>query len=184
MAGIDAGPGSGGAGGAGGLDGAAETGGAAGTAGSTGNDAAVPPMCSSMTYWMDGNGPTMRPGDACMSVCHDTTLTIAGTVYPTVARAAQSATVRVARASSSRPASGSAITLTTNAAGNFYSKVSVAMPYTAKVVVGGAERRMMTPQSNGNCNACHTQEGAMQAPGPDLCFRSAEFVVTIADPIT
>jgi hypothetical protein len=68
------------------------------------------------------------------------------------------------------PASGKAITLSTNAAGNFYSKTAVAMPFTAKVVVGGVEKRMMTAQSTGNCNLCHTQDGAsqdggMRAPG-------------------
>ena len=127
-------------------------------------DASIPPVCTSMTYWMDGNGPAMRPGDACMAVCHDTTLTIAGTVYPTLHEPINcngKSGVRVVIT----PASGAAITLTTNAGGNFYSKVKVNVPFTAKVVVGGIERKMMTPQSNGDCNSCHTQDGAMQAPG-------------------
>ena len=99
-----------------------------------------------------------------MSVCHDTTFTLAGTVYPTLHEPLNcngKDGVRVVIT----PASGPAITLTTNAAGNFYSKAHITMPYTAKVVSGGAERRMMTPQSNGNCNSCHTQDGEMQAPG-------------------
>jgi hypothetical protein len=99
-----------------------------------------------------------------MSVCHDTTLTIAGTVYATLHEPINcngKSGIRVVIT----PASGAAITLTTNAAGNFYSKADITMPYTAKVVVGGMERKMMTAQSNGDCNSCHSQEGAMQAPG-------------------
>ena len=41
----------------------------------------------------------------------------------------------------------------------------LALPYRAKVVVGGRERVMLTPQTNGDCNACHTQAGAEGAPG-------------------
>ena len=35
----------------------------------------------------------------------------------------------------------------------------------AKVVVNGIERAMVTPQTLGDCNACHTQNGLQGAPG-------------------
>jgi hypothetical protein len=38
-------------------------------------------------------------------------------------------------------------------------------PYTAKVIVDGLERAMVTPQVSGDCNACHTEAGANGAPG-------------------
>jgi len=63
------------------------------------------------------------------------------------------------------PASGTALTLTTNAAGNFYSTAKVTTPYTAKVVMNGAERAMTAAQTSGDCNSCHTQNGAQMAPG-------------------
>lgn len=39
------------------------------------------------------------------------------------------------------------------------------MPYTAKVIRDGVESKMLTPQSNGDCNACHSVDGASGAPG-------------------
>ena len=152
------------AGGRGGTAGASGAGGAGGAAGTFG----VPPTCTSMTNWTAGESPTMRPGDACKS-CHNGTVTnpnftIAGTVYPTAheptnCNGKNSVQVVIT------PASGTAITLTTNAAGNFYSTAKVTMPYTAKIVVGGAERPMMAAQTSGDCNSCHTQTGTQSAPG-------------------
>jgi len=31
--------------------------------------------------------------------------------------------------------------------------------------MGSRERRMTTPQFDGDCNACHTQDGLQNAPG-------------------
>jgi mono/diheme cytochrome c family protein len=42
---------------------------------------------------------------------------------------------------------------------------TVRQPFTAKVVVGGKERVMVGPQTLGDCNACHTQNGLQGAPG-------------------
>ncbi len=50
--------------------------------------------------------------------------------------------------------------------GNFNARwTTLAMPYRAKVVVGDSERVMLTPQTSGDCNACHTQSGAQGARG-------------------
>ncbi len=63
---------------------------------------------------------------------------------------------------------GAVISLNVNAVGNFYRKVSegaVALPYTAKIKYDGRERAMGTAQMSGDCNSCHTQAGANDAPG-------------------
>ena len=57
------------------------------------------------------------------------------------------------------------ITLTPNAAGNFYYTGAVTFPFHAKITYQGRERIMTAAQSNGNCNSCHTQNGANGAPG-------------------
>ena len=62
-----------------------ETGGAA-TGGSTSDPFAAAQKCTSGNDWSSGEGPTMRPGEACIS-CHSASggprLAVAGTVYPT-----------------------------------------------------------------------------------------------------
>jgi hypothetical protein len=67
-------------------------------------------------------------------------------------------------------ASGQMLTLTPNSAGNFFYSGTLAEPYQAKVVYQGRERAMIEAQTSGDCNNCHTQEGAMpsgplKAPG-------------------
>lgn len=121
-------------------------------------------------------GEDMNPGRAC-NTCHEQVnneqggdaplFTLAGTVFATAhepddcrADAARGAEVVIT------DAKGKVITLPVNAAGNFtYEEVDWEMPYTAKVRFEGRERAMAAPQSNGACNACHTQAGAEGAPG-------------------
>jgi len=62
-------------------------------------------------------------------------------------------------------ANGTVSKLTTNAAGNFYATNTIATPYTAKVIDGTTEVAMVTPQTNGDCASCHTQDGANNAAG-------------------
>ena len=52
-----------------------------------------------------------------------------------------------------------------NAAGNFFYAGTVSFPIHAKVTFQGRERIMTAAQSSGNCNNCHTQNGANGAPG-------------------
>jgi hypothetical protein len=145
----------------------------------------TPVVCTSGQTGVGAEGPTMRPGEACIN-CHTGSgggddnggsddgaavlFTLAGTVYPTAHEpndcsgangAATGARVLVYPAGSTNP-----ITLTPNAVGNFFYTGGVALPFTAKIVLpNGRERVMATPQRVGNCNSCHTQTGTTGAPG-------------------
>ena len=62
-------------------------------------------------------------------------------------------------------ADGKMVTLTPNAAGNFSSEAQIKTPFQAKVTYQGRERLMLTAQTSGDCNSCHTQNGTNMAPG-------------------
>jgi mono/diheme cytochrome c family protein len=153
----------------------------AGTCGTTGGgaDAGPPdplgatPTCTSGTTWTGGNNGSavMNPGRACIA-CHAGNgeapqFTIAGTVYPTGhepdlcngANGTNGARVVIV------DAANRTVTLTPNAAGNFTYTGAVTTPYTAKVTYQGRERIMPAAQTSGDCNSCHTQNGANGAPG-------------------
>jgi hypothetical protein len=104
----------------------------------------------------------MSPGDICQG-CHG--FSIAGTVYPTVHETGLCYGVNGGAQVVITPSCGTPITLTVNSAGNFYYTGTVRQPFTAKVVVNGVERAMVTPQTLGDCNACHTPTGLQGAPG-------------------
>jgi hypothetical protein len=132
----------------------------------------VAPTCTSNMTWSGPQGSTMDPGMACNG-CHATTggeapiFTIAGTVYPTAhepdlcygANGTNGALVVITGAD------GKSFSLTPNATGNFSWTGTLAEPFQAKVTYMGRERDMTTPQTSGDCNSCHTQSGAMSAPG-------------------
>jgi hypothetical protein len=137
------------------------------TAGSTGIE------CTSGDYWTGGDRESslMHPGTECVS-CHTSRhegprYAIAGTLYvglhePDDCNGVDSsygAQVVIT------DANGDEFSLDVNSAGNFMRSGSVAMPYRAKVVYNGQERVMATPQTIGECNSCHTQDGASAAPG-------------------
>jgi hypothetical protein len=142
-----------------------------------GVDASAPPpsVCTSKRYWKNGDegSPLMHPGKACIA-CHDggreekgPRLSIAGTVFPSLVEpddcngAAASGLQVVIKG-----ADGRILTLTPNAAGNFYAEEErVALPYTAELRYQGRVRAMTQPQSSGDCNTCHTERGASAAPG-------------------
>jgi hypothetical protein len=121
-----------------------------------------PPKCTSGRRWTSGNGPTMSPGDICQG-CHG--FTISGTVYPTIHETGLCYGINGGAEVVVTPACGTPITLEVNSAGNFYYMGSLRLPFTAKVVVNGKERVMVGPQTIGDCNACHTQNGLQGAPG-------------------
>jgi hypothetical protein len=104
----------------------------------------------------------MSPGDMCQG-CHG--FSFSGTVYPTVHETGLCYGVNGGAQVVITPSCGTPITLTVNSAGNFYYTGNVRLPYTAKVVVNGVERSMVTPQTLGDCNACHTPTGLQGAPG-------------------
>jgi cytochrome c553 len=132
-----------------------------------------PPKCTSNLTWLFGNslGDLMNPGKAC-NACHaqkgKVVFAVAGTVYPTghepdlcVGSGANGATIEIT------DANGNTTKLSANFSGNFDAKsiAGFTPPYTAKVVFNGQERAMVTPQTSGDCNSCHTQDGANGAPG-------------------
>lgn len=155
-----------------------ECGAASGDAGSSGTTNAeggssLASVCTSGTFWESGKkGPTMQPGRACIT-CHesqeeDPVVWVGGTVYPTLREPdgcygiAGDATVVIT------DATGRVVNLPVGTTGNFSLSASSApltMPIRAKVVKNGVERAMATPQSTGNCNGCHTENGANGAPG-------------------
>jgi len=125
----------------------------------------APPTCTTGTFWTMGDTPSplMRPGAACIA-CHPMQNIIAGTVYatghePDNCNGAAGATVTIT------DATGAMMSLTTNAAGNFFVTTTVAFPIHAEVVTTTGTRAMVHAQPSGDCNACHTQAGANGAPG-------------------
>ena len=128
--------------------------------------------CTSMTSWSGGNrgSDSMNPGMACIS-CHSSgdgpRFAIAGTVYPTghepdrcnSSVGTQGAQIVIIGAD------GKMVTLTPNGVGNFSSNTAIKTPYQAKVTYQGRERLMIASQTSGDCNSCHTQNGANGAPG-------------------
>jgi hypothetical protein len=132
-----------------------------------------PPVCSSNLTWLFGDSLNdfMNPGKAC-DACHVTKgpkapkLAIGGTVYPTghepdlcISSTVGAATIEIT------DKNGQVTTLKPNLSGNFSSKTPIALPYTAKLTFNGQERVMLAPQNSGDCNSCHTQDGANGAPG-------------------
>jgi hypothetical protein len=131
--------------------------------------------CTSGKTWTSGtNGsPNMQPGVACIN-CHKTTggeappFTIAGTLYPTAHEPDQCNGVNGTTDGAQvviTDAKGTITTITPNSVGNFSSNVNVVLPFTAKVTYMGRERPMVTPQTSGDCNGCHTQYGSTTTTG-------------------
>jgi hypothetical protein len=160
--------------GAAGGDGGTTDGGV-GPEGSSFNPYDTPVTCSSKSTWTGGDegSGNMSPGGTCVS-CHATDreapkFIFGGTVYPTahepddcngVNGGVDGATVVIV------DADGTTTTLPVNSVGNFWMRrTTFAMPYRAKVVKNGFERLMITQQTNGDCNACHTEKGTTVTPG-------------------
>ena len=136
----------------------------------------TPVTCTSNTNWTGGNAesPNMRPGGACIN-CHSSgegpSFLLAGTVYPS---AHEPDDCNGANGSTGAAqvivtdANGMTISMNVNSVGNFYYQgrgASLAFPYQAKVVQNGLERVMVTPQTDGDCNSCHSESGDNMAPG-------------------
>jgi hypothetical protein len=156
--------------------------GGSGSGSGGGDPFAADPVCSSGKMWTKGEleSPLMHPGLACQT-CHAgvepavaNRYTVLGTVYPTghepddclgidgVAGVKTHVEITTADAR--------VVKLPVNSSGNFVYDVeemggALMFPITAKVVAGDKERVMVTPQASGDCNSCHTAEGANGAPG-------------------
>jgi hypothetical protein len=107
----------------------------------------------------------MEPGNACQS-CHGGQFGFAGTVYPTAHESTSCDGTSVSGVVVTiKGADGKTLTMAPNSVGNFYGSGNVAMPFTAVVSYNGATNAMTTPQTSGDCNSCHTQNGSNGAPG-------------------
>ena len=157
---------------------AAGTGETGETDGVTGTDseatsATTPGACVSGEEWTRGDmeSPLMHPGLDCIE-CHAARrgppFVIAGTVFsayhePDDCNGRSGITVEIT------DANGDVFEAQTNSAGNFYLnpfQASIALPYTARILVNGTETNAMAgAQSDGACNHCHTEDGAQSAPG-------------------
>ena len=62
-------------------------------------------------------------------------------------------------------AQGTTASFTANSVGNFSGNASLVFPITAVVNFGGKSRAMTTAVPSGDCNSCHTETGANNAPG-------------------
>jgi nitrate/TMAO reductase-like tetraheme cytochrome c subunit len=107
----------------------------------------------------------MRPGNDCRS-CHS--FSVSGTVYPsahepTNCNGTAAGGIKVVITG----ADGAILTLVPNStSGNFYSSSALKTPFSAKLTnSAGASRAMVSMQTAGNCNSCHTQNGTNSAPG-------------------
>ena len=109
----------------------------------------------------------MRPGEDCLSNCHDGTaaqkFTAAGTIFGGTTAAGdagvEGVTVIITGADSVETR------LTTNAAGNFYTTAAVAKPFSLAVERGTRREQMQSTSSSGACASCHTVPPANNAPG-------------------
>ncbi len=146
----------------------------------------VDPVCTSDVYWTGGlfnEDDEMNPGRECIN-CHQNpelfggdeggpVFPFAGTVFPTghepddcYGADGNASDVSVVITA----AGGEELVMHINAAGNFWAEDGdlpddFAQPWTAKVVADGQERLMVAPLEHGDCNVCHTQDGAEDAPG-------------------
>ncbi len=147
----------------------------------------TPVQCTSGRTWprRGDEGPEMHPGRACIG-CHTAerdgpTLWLGGTVYPTAHEpddcfgvdGSAGAIVEIT------DAEGRVFRLAPNANGNFLLENAsepdddyeapftrtFTYPYRARVLFEGRERAMGTAQMTGDCNGCHTANGANGAPG-------------------
>jgi hypothetical protein len=138
---------------------------------------ATPIQCSSGTTGTSSNNANMQPGSSCRT-CHvlggsasGKTWDIAGTVYATAhepdmcnGTSMSGVTIEIT------DATGAKTSIAVNGVGNFYHADlfgfgKIPTPYTAKVIYGGKERAMFTPQTEGDCDSCHTESGTKSAPG-------------------
>lgn len=116
-------------------------------------------------------GPLMRPGEDCL-FCHgDKTdypkaprWSLAGTVFPTKSAAVdegvEGAVVVISTADGNELSR-----LTTNAAGNFYTSISLPEQYRVAVEYEGERIEMPCTPPTGGCAKCHDRPALGSAPG-------------------
>ncbi|MFM2069170.1 MAG: hypothetical protein RLZZ584_4079 [Pseudomonadota bacterium] len=109
----------------------------------------------------DGNGALMSPGEDCVA-CHrpggsaaEHPFSIGGTVYASAQAPANAGIAGVTVVVTD--ARGQTVSMTTNAAGNFYSTAALSLPLqAAHVLRNGVRKDMATSSFTGACASCHT----------------------------
>lgn len=142
-------------------------------AGSPTTDAGVvQSVCTSATTWTSSDKSTkMNPGKACIT-CHNSfagepILQVGGTIYPTSHEPDKCYGVQGTSVVLT-DSTGRKVTLTSGATGNFTlstNATALVFPINVKVTKNGIERAMVQKAPHGDCNACHTENGANGAPG-------------------
>lgn len=137
----------------------------------------APTTCASGSNWTRGNrgSDDMNPGQPCLA-CHTNTggegpmMRYMGTAYPALhekdncnARPTGTVTVEILDANDAVVE----VIPVSPLSGNFASaRTGAAISYRARVKVDGTVKSEMSSlQTNGDCNACHTEQGANGAPG-------------------
>lgn len=149
--------------------------------GDTGPNIDEMPCPSGQTY-KGGQGNDMEPGNTCIQ-CHGQqggpSYKIAGTVFRNLitktgcyaSGAAGSVVPPESYTVEITDSAGKVFKTTTSTlSGNFHmgskQMAGFTPPYTARVLdAQGNERKMVGKQTNGDCNSCHTADGASGAPG-------------------
>jgi cytochrome c553 len=126
--------------------------------------------CASRLLWVGGDEESsrMHPGTDCVA-CHEREgegprYDVAGTVYAEAHEADDCFGVEGVLVELTG-GDGAVHRATTNQAGNFFMRVDLATPFTARIEYEGREARMTLAQSSGRCATCHTTTGASGAPG-------------------
>jgi hypothetical protein len=134
-----------------------------------------PVVCTSGRRWTDGDDGSqlMHPGRACIT-CHTQEddddaprLSIGGTVYPTghEPNDCMGVPTSIMAVVEITDATGAVTMLPTNSSGNFLTTARIAFPIRVAVLANGKRRSMGMSPPRGDCNSCHTVDGANGAPG-------------------
>lgn len=154
----------------------------------------IEPTCASTKFWDPKATSTaeMNPGRACRS-CHKTQAAdfnyfFMGTVFPSFHEKdlCMSPPPLGAKVEILDTDGNVTMTLSPNASGNFISSAvaaGVPIPYTARLVANGRSRSMVTPQKDGDCNRCHTEQGTEHAPGRLVWPRDYDALPVPAPPV-
>jgi hypothetical protein len=140
---------------------------------------ATDPVCTNGMYNTQFANVSMFPGEACVS-CHKQQggppLAFAGTVYPSAHEPNDCKGVLITGAQVLvTDSTQKTYTATVQGNGSFYmyappklGGITLVPPYTVRLTYQGRERDMtglVTPPTDGDCNACHTETGTNGAPG-------------------
>jgi cytochrome c556 len=108
-----------------------------------------------------GRNALMSPGEDC-TACHSN-FSVAGTVFPAAGSATGAGVVNATVVVID--ANNQSTSLTTNAAGNFYTTNRLAMPLKQTFVIYNGVKTNMLSTPMGACSSCHTLPPKGNAPG-------------------